>query len=86
MVLTAADGTVTFDRADVTLAVLGGQTLVEVASGEAEFRRASDGQTVKVSSGQYAVVGSEDEFCAVAGRLEWRIEPPAKAPSRTAVQ
>mgnify|MGYP001180830825 CR=1 FL=1 len=47
----------------------------------------ADTGAVTLSTGQHAVVGSENEFRAVAGRLEWRIEPPAKAPQGpTAVQ
>ena len=86
MVLRAADGEVTFGRAEVTLAVQGGQTIVEVAGGEVEFRRASDGRTVKLSANQYAVIGSEKKLAAVTGSLQWRIEPPAKAGAKTAVQ
>jgi len=79
MVLKASAGVVTFDQAQVTLAVLGGQTIVEVAMGTAEFRRASDGKTVQLSAGQYAVIGAEREFAAVTGSLQWRIEAPTKA-------
>ena len=82
MVLKSDEGTVTFDRAEVTMAVQGGQTIVEVADGEVEFRRALDGKTVRLTRRQYAVIESEKEIAVVSGFLQWRVEPPPK----TAVQ
>jgi hypothetical protein len=78
MVLKSDQGTVTFEMAEVTMAVQGGRTIVEVAGGEVEFRRASDNRIVKLGAGQYAVIGSEQEFAAVSGVLQWRIEPRPK--------
>ncbi len=80
MRINALLGSVTFDNAQVTLAVVEDQTVVEVAGGTVEFKRAADGKTVKVSSGQYALIGSENELRAVSGALHWRLEPVKKAP------
>jgi hypothetical protein len=81
MVLKTADGTVTFDHAEVSMAVVARQTIVEVATGTAEFTRAADGKTIKLTGGQYAIIGSGKEFAAVSGVLRWRIEPQNEAGS-----
>jgi hypothetical protein len=80
MCLRAPLGSVTFDNAQVTLAIAEDQTVVEVAGGTVEFKRAADGKCVKISQGQYALVGSENELRAVSGALRWRIEPVEKGP------
>lgn len=75
MVVTSDQGTVTFETAEVTMAVMGEQTLVEVAGGKATYTRVSDGRTIELGANQYAVIGSGKEFAAVTGSLQWRIGP-----------
>ena len=87
MVLDVPQGSVTFDSADVSLAVLGERTIVEAAGGsDVEFRRASDGKTVKIGVGQYAVIEPANELTAVKGALAWKVEPMARNAGKAPVE
>lgn len=77
MIIKTALGLVTFRDAEVAVLLTKDQAIVEVAHGNVEFKRTTDGKIVKLVMGQYVVIRSDNELLATTGSLKWRVEPSA---------
>jgi ferric-dicitrate binding protein FerR (iron transport regulator) len=76
VIMKTDEATVTLsNNGQVTVVAEKGRTLVETAGGEVAVRRASDGRTVTVSAGHYAIVSGSGEVTELAGRLRWDLAP-----------
>ncbi len=73
--ITTREATVTLNGGQVTVVAETNRTLVETAGGQVTVRRRSDGRTVTVSQGHYAIVGASGEVSELAGRLQWDPAP-----------
>jgi ferric-dicitrate binding protein FerR (iron transport regulator) len=61
--------------AQAVVAVSGERTMIEVAEGQVQVTRATDGRTVQVGEGRYLIVDRDLEPQVEKGRLAWRLEP-----------
>ena len=75
IVIATAEATVKVIKAQVAVAAEGNRTIVEVAQGQVQVTRTSDGRTLAVDANHYTVVSPAAEPKLLDGRLAWRLEP-----------
>ena len=74
IVVATSRASVNMMDAQAVVAVSGERTMIEVAKGQVQVTRATDGRTVQVGEGQYVIV-DRDQPQVEKGRLAWRLEP-----------
>jgi ferric-dicitrate binding protein FerR (iron transport regulator) len=75
VVVTTPHVSVSVLDAQAAVAVSGERTMVEVAQGQVQVVRATDGRTILVREGHYVIVDRLVEPQVEKGRLAWRLEP-----------
>jgi ferric-dicitrate binding protein FerR (iron transport regulator) len=75
VVVTTPHVSVSVLDAQAAVAVSGERTMVEVAQGQVQVVRATDGRTISVREGHYVIVDRVVEPQVEKGRLAWRLEP-----------
>jgi ferric-dicitrate binding protein FerR (iron transport regulator) len=74
----APQASVAIDQGEVALVADNDQTIVEVAVGKVQLKRAADNKTITLSAGEYALVRPGKDLSAVHGRLQWKLERAAE--------
>ena len=75
IVIATSQATVKVIKAQVAVAAEGNRTIVEVAQGQVQVARTSDGRMLTVRANHYVIVSPAVEPKLLDGRLAWRLEP-----------
>jgi len=74
-IVTTIHALTTIVNAQAAVAADGDRTIIEVAVGEVQVTRRSDGRAISVPAMHYAIVTDTAEPQVVKGRFKWRFEP-----------